>query len=108
MTINHQLAPKQDQIKNQTVIFILGLISLILFWKVFFNPPISPDIISQYFPFSKFHKDYFLKHFTLPFWLPYVNAGSLILDQGVIFPLINILTIYIFPLDLGPGNWLFF
>ena len=108
MVINNQLTSNNNQIKDRTVVFILGLISLILFWKVFFNPPISPDIISQYFPFLKFHKDFFLKHFSLPFWLPYANAGTPNLDQGVLFPLINILTIYIFPSELGPGIGYFF
>ncbi|MBU1077891.1 MAG: hypothetical protein KKH98_11405, partial [Spirochaetes bacterium] len=91
------------KMKDKNIIILLGMFTLILFYKVLFSPPISPDFVSQFFPFTKYWKSFFASHGTLAFWLPNINAGTPNLDQGTFFPLFNIFTTYLFPSDLASG-----
>jgi len=90
------LLSEKNSIKFKTGIIIFALLALVLFYRVFFLPASSADVISQGYPFGKYRINYFLKHFTLPLWFPYINGGVPELDVGLPFSISRVLTLLVF------------
>ena len=83
-------------IKNRTVLIIFLIIILFLFYEALFKPPASPDTISQWYPFSKYRFEYFIKNFDIPLWHPYIQGGIPELDVMFPFPITHILNFSVF------------
>ncbi len=94
---------KSDNLSAKKIFFLIFIPFIILFWKLFFSPPASGDFISQFYTFGNFNKQYFLSHFNLPFWNPFIGCGSPNLDMGFGYNILYLLFVYMFPLDLGVG-----
>lgn len=83
--------------------FSFIVLFIILYGKLFVDPILSGDFISQFYTAGNFNKQYFLKHFNLPFWNPYLNAGTPNLDPGFSYNIFYLLFVYLFPLEFGTG-----
>jgi hypothetical protein len=83
--------------------FLLYLAAtLVIFAPVLLKPFASPDSISQAFPVYQFNRTYFLSHFSLPFWYPFINGGTPFIE-GMHFNHLFDLPIYFLPIPLGIG-----
>ncbi len=88
----------------KTVILIFISVGIFLFFKAFFHPPLSPDTISQWYPFGRYRVEYFFRHFDLPLWRPYINGGTPELDAIFPFPMPYLLTLeFLGTLKTAPG-----
>ncbi len=86
---------------NNKIVFILfTVIFVILYWDFFFYPAASADSISQFFPMGTFNKQFFIKHFSLPLWNPYINCGYPNLDYGFYYNIVFLFA-YILPIQFG-------
>ncbi len=92
-----------DKRENKYNIIFLLISFIILFGKLFFYPPASADFISQFYPFGTFNKEYFIHHFSLPFWNPFVCGGTPNLDTGFGYNIFYLLFVYLFPIEYGVG-----
>lgn len=78
------------------------VILIITFASVLFKPLNSPDSISQAYPIYSFIKSFFGKHFSLPFWFPYMSGGTPFLE-GLHFNWLFDWPVYLFSIPLGIG-----
>jgi len=87
------LENKNNSLKLKYVAAILSLIAIIIFFNAIFHPAISPDVVSQWYPISKYRVEYFEHNFNVPLWIPYINGGVPELDVGFPFSTTHLLTL---------------
>lgn len=100
-----ELARKQPfyEKKPYLTAFLFYFVALLfVFAPVLTKPFLSPDSLSQSYPAYSFMRSFFLEHFSLPFWYPYISGGTPFLE-GLHPNYLMDFVVYFFPIDLGIG-----
>jgi hypothetical protein len=89
--------------ENILTISILYFVSLlVVFAPVIFKPMDTPDTMSQLYAAYFFNREYFLSHFSLPFWMPFLAGGTPWVEGSNFNHLFDFIC-FLFPLQLGIG-----
>lgn len=89
--------------ENILIVSILYLVSLlVVFAPVIFKPMDTPDTMSQLYAAYFFNREYFLSHFSLPFWMPFLAGGTPWVEGSNFNHLFDFIC-FLFPLQLGIG-----
>ncbi|GEM_PF-2623158 len=99
--------PFYEQHSFLTVVILYLAALIIVFGPVLLKPMNTPDTMSQLYAAYVFNKDYFLTHFRLPFWMPFL-AGGTPWVEGVNFNHLFDFICFLFPLQLGIGYRIIF